>query len=393
MTQQYDNTDFENKASRDHRVAVRPRRMSWGAIAAVWAVVFMLVWNFVRSQQTTGARNPDAEARPVTPRGGLWPQELAFIELFREASPSVVFITSIELRREIFSMNVFEIPQGAGSGFIWNEEGHLVTNYHVIRNASAVEVTLADQSTWPAKFVGAEPDKDLAVLKIDAPASRLRPIPVGTSSDLLVGQSVFAIGNPFGFDQTLTTGLVSALGRDIPSMTGRPIRDMIQTDAAINPGNSGGPLLDSAGRLIGVNTQIASPSGGSSGIGFAVPVDIVNRVVPQLIKHGKVIRPGLGIQPFPDNVTRQLSLEGVLLADVIPRSGAELAGLRGTILTRTGSIRRLGDIITAVEGKPVRSVYDLLDILEERNVGESVRVSVRRGDETLEFTVELQSIS
>jgi S1-C subfamily serine protease len=393
MSQQYDTADFENKTGRKDRVSVRPRRMSWSAIAAVWAVVFMLVWNFVRSQQTTGARNPDAEARPVTPRGGLWPQELAFIELFREASPSVVFITSIELRREIFSMNVFEIPQGAGSGFIWNEEGHLVTNYHVIRNASAVEVTLADQSTWPAKFVGAEPDKDLAVLKIDAPASRLRPIPVGTSSDLLVGQSVFAIGNPFGFDQTLTTGLVSALGRDIPSMTGRPIRDMIQTDAAINPGNSGGPLLDSAGRLIGVNTQIASPSGGSSGIGFAVPVDIVNRVVPQLIKHGKVIRPGLGIQPFPDNVTRQLSLEGVLLADVIPRSGAELAGLRGTILTRTGSIRRLGDIITAVEGKPVRSVYDLLDILEERNVGESVRVSVRRGDETLEFTVELQSIS
>jgi len=371
----------------------RPARsMTWSTMLLVWVTVFVLIWSLIRSQPTTLLRDPDAQARPVVPRDDLPADEQTTIRLFKEASPSVVFITNIEYRRSIFSLNVFEIPAGAGSGFVWDDQGHLVTNFHVIRGASAIEVTLADHSSWTAQFVGAEPDKDLAVLKIDAPAERLKPLPIGGSSELLVGQKVFAIGNPFGFDQTLTTGIVSALGREIPSLTGRPIRDMIQTDAAINPGNSGGPLLDSAGRLIGVNTQIASPSGGSAGIGFAVPVDIVNRVVPQIIRHGKVIRPGLGIHPFPDSVARQLNIQGVLIAEIITESGAEQAGLRGTVLTRSGVVRQLGDIIVALNDQPVRSLYELLDVLERFEVGGRVKVKILRGDETLEVTVELQSV-
>ncbi len=245
------------------------------------------------------------------------------------ASPSVVYLTSLALKRDIFSLNLFEIPHGAGSGFVWDQDGHIITNFHVIQEASGARVTLADHSVWDAQLVGTAPDQDLAVLYINAPKHQLKPIAIGTSGDLQVGQKVFAIGNPFGLDQTLTTGIISALGREINAVTGRTISGVIQTDAAINPGNSGGPLLDSAGRLIGVNTAIYSPSGVSTGIGFAVPVDTVNRVVPQLIRHGRIIRPGLGVRIADDATARRFGLQGVLIIQVEKGSAAETAGLRG----------------------------------------------------------------
>jgi S1-C subfamily serine protease len=228
---------------------------------------------------------PTPEVHPIVARGDLAQDEQATITLFKQASPSVVYITTLA-RRAVGFFDVMEVPQGTGSGFIWDEKGHVVTNFHVLQGASSARVTLHDQTEWPAELVGVAPDQDLAVLRIRAPAQKLSPILVGTSRNLQVGQRVLAIGNPFGLDFTLTTGIISALGRSISALTGRKIPNVIQTDAAINPGNSGGPLLDSAGRLIGVNTQIASPSGASAGISFAVPVDTVNRVIPELIQHG-----------------------------------------------------------------------------------------------------------
>ena len=235
--------------------------------------------------------------RNESPGMGLTASEVSTIKLFENAAPSVCFITTSNVRQDYWSRNVMEIPGGTGSGFVWDNKGHIVTNYHVIQKADRYQVTLSDQSTYEAELVGVAPDKDLAVLRIDVPKRNLRPIPVGNSVDLRVGQSVFAIGNPFGLDQTLTTGIVSALGREIQSVAKIPIRDVIQTDAAINPGNSGGPLLDSSGRLIGVNTAIYSPSGASAGIGFSIPVNVVRWVVPDLIQFGKVKRPVMGIEP------------------------------------------------------------------------------------------------
>ncbi len=371
----------------------RPSRPGWGAMMFFWVLVFGGVWLLVRPGQTAPVLNPRAEPRTVVPRGDLAADELATIEVFRNASPSVVYITHIEYARKPFSFNVEAIPQGTGSGFLWDGDGHVVTNFHVIYGARELRVKLADHSEYPARVVGSELDKDLAVLKIDAPPDRLKSLPIGASSNLLVGQKVFAIGNPFGFDQTLTTGVVSALGREITSINGRPIRDVIQTDAAINPGNSGGPLLDSSGRLIGVNTQIASPSGANAGIGFAVPVDIVNRVVPQIIRHGKVIRPGLGIQPLADSYARQLNVKGVLVLDVVKGSGAERAGLRGTEITRDGRIVQLGDIITQINDRPITTLYTLLDELEEHALGDEVRVTVLRDEKPMNLTVELQSVN
>jgi S1-C subfamily serine protease len=305
----------------------------------------------------------------------------------------VVFISSSELRRSIFNLNEFEIPRGSGSGFIYDAEGHTVTNLHVIQEGSRVTVTLADHTEYPAEFVGGTFDKDLAVLKIDAPRDKLVPIAMGASHDLRVGQKVLAIGNPFGLDQTLTTGVVSALGREIESISGRPIHDVIQTDAAINPGNSGGPLLDSAGRVIGVNTQIASPTGANTGIGFAVPVDIVNRVVPQIIKYGRVIRPGLGVKPAADQIARQLGIRaGVLVVDVSEGSSAERAGLRGTVVTRQGRIRQLGDVITHIDKTPVVDQNSLFDVLEEYEIGDEVTVTLIRDNKRHQAKVTLQSI-
>ncbi|MEM7384915.1 MAG: trypsin-like peptidase domain-containing protein, partial [Verrucomicrobiota bacterium] len=324
---------------------------------------------------------------PQAPRADLTVNEQATIGLFQRASPSVVFITGISLQREYFSLNVLKVPEGTGSGFIWDEDGHIVTNWHVIQNAQEIHVTLIDQSTYQATVRGKAPDKDLAVLKIDAPASILRPIAVGRSSDLQVGQTVFAIGNPFGLDHTLTSGLIGRLGGEIESVNQRPIQGVIQTDAAINPGNSGGPLLDSAGELIGVNTSIYSPSGANAGIGFAVPVDTVSRIVPQIIEHGKVIRPGLGIQMAEGG----LQLNGVLVLTVLEGGGAAEAGIRPTLRDRRGRIR-LGDVIVGVNGEEVRDPNGLFRILDRHKVGDEVEVTLNRDNQLIKKSVTLMGL-
>ena len=314
--------------------------------------------------------------RAVTARGELAADELNTIDIFRQNSPSVVYVTSIALRRSLFSFNAVEIPQGTGSGFIWDEKGRIVTNYHVISDASRIQVTMADNTTWKAILVGVAPDKDLAVLQLTTLPKKLRPILIGASEDLLVGQKVFAIGNPFGFDQTITSGIISALNREIKSVTGRNIREVIQTDAAINPGNSGGPLLDSAGRLIGVNTAIYSPSGGYAGIGFAVPVDTVNSIVPQIIEHGRVVEPGIGVSFVDKRVTRKLGVEGLLIFNVAEDGPAAQAGLQGTVQYRGEII--LGDAILEVNGKRVASASEFQDELEQLGLGAEVELTVAR---------------
>jgi S1-C subfamily serine protease len=342
----------------------------------------------VTTLATAQRPDPVAQPREVSPRADLTPAEQAVTAVFEEVSPSVAYITSIALRRDFFRLNVMEIPRGTGSGFIWDADGHVVTNFHVIRGGNRAEVTLADQSTWEATVVGVAPEKDLAVLRIDAPTDRLRPLRVGTSAHLRVGQDVLAIGNPFGFDQTLTTGIISALGREIESMDGVPIRDVIQTDAAINPGNSGGPLLDSAGRLIGVNTAIVSPSGGYAGLGFAIPVDTVNWVVPELITNGQIRRPVLGVDLVSDHAVRRLGLDGALVGSVVRGSGADDAGLQPTYRSRSGRWV-LGDLIVAVDGEPVRSSGELRLALERRRPGETVQVSVERDGRRVDLDVRL----
>lgn len=335
----------------------------------------------------------DAAPRTVTPRAELADAEKTTINIFEEAAPSVVFITRVTGPREHILMDgrsFYSSPQtGAGSGFIWDTAGHIVTNYHVVNGADKVQVTLADQSTWPASFVGAAPDKDIAVIKIDAEPMRLKPIPIGTAKDLLVGQSVFAIGNPFGLDQTLTTGVVSALGRSIKSMTGRTIEDVIQTDAAINPGNSGGPLLDSAGRLIGMNTMIVSESGSSAGIGFAVPVDIINHVVPQLIEHGKLVRPQLGVVLLNAPQMRRMGMKGLMIQQVQPGSGADEAGLRGIHRDKSGEMIH-GDIITKIDGREVSNYDQILSALEKHDVGDIATVTYQRDGKEETAHVRLQ---
>src|SRR5215510_13440209 len=324
----------------------------WRYWVVLTCCIFSLGWLLGRHAQGQ-LRNPNAAPRTITPRGALNAEERATIALFRQVSPSVAYITTLARQRDFLNLNIAEIPQGSGSGFIWDQEGHIITNLHVIQGASSAKVTLADHSAWEAQLVGMAPDHDLAVLYIKAPKNQLRPLAIGTSANLEVGQSVFAIGNPFGLDQTLTTGIISALGREINTTTGRTIAGVIQTDAAINPGNSGGPLLDSAGRLIGVNTAIFSPSGASAGIGFAIPVDEVNRIVPRLIKDGKFIRPTLGIQAAPLQFQTALGIKsGVAVLGVLPRSPAAAAGIQPFQRASNGELV-VGDIITAVDGKPV----------------------------------------
>ncbi len=331
----------------------------------------------------------DAVPRAVTPRGSLTADEQANIDVFKRTSASVVHITTLENQRDMFSMNVQQVPRGTGTGFVWDESGHIVTNFHVIQGGSAARVTLADQSTHTAKLVGAFPDRDLAVLKIEAPKVKLPPLPIGTSRDLSVGQRVYAIGNPFGLDQTLTTGIVSALNREIESFNQRTIRGVIQTDAAINPGNSGGPLLDSAGRLIGVNTQIASPSGASAGIGFSIPVDEVNRIVPRLIRDGRFVRPAIGVSAGPPGMQRALNLPaGVAVVQVGANSPASRAGLQAFRRAGNGDVIA-GDVITAVNNDAVKDLDAMLAALELRQPGETVTLTVVRGGQTRKVPVAL----
>ena len=368
------------------------RRPNWTylAVAIAFAAIGAVL---LRDSWVGGAslNDPRAAPRSVTARGELAGEEKATIALFRQASPAVVNITAIGVQRDFFTLNLYQIPQGTGSGFVWDNSGNVITNFHVIQNADAAQVTLADQSNWKARVVGVAPDKDLAVLRIDAPASRLHPIPIGASKDLQVGQSVFAIGNPFGLDQTLTTGVISALNREIESVTRRPIQGVIQSDAAINPGNSGGPLLDSAGRLIGVNTAIYSPSGASAGIGFAIPVDTVNRIVPELIRSGRITRPGLGIQIADEQIAQRLGVAGVLVVDVQRGGAASKAGIQPTRRDPDGRLR-LGDIITTVDGKKVATPNDLFLLLEKYKVGDVVTVSMLRDGKTVQAKVSLEPV-
>lgn len=322
----------------------------------------------------------------------LSPEEQATIAVFDRAARSVVFIANTAMQRDPWSFNLFEVPQGSGTGFVWSRQGHIVTNYHVIYGADSITVTLADRTEYKAKVVGADPDHDIAVLQIQTSEVTLQPVAIGSSQSLRVGQKVLAIGNPFGLDHTLTTGVVSALGRTIKSMSNRTIEGVIQTDAAINPGNSGGPLLDSGGRLIGVNTQIVSPSGAFAGIGFAVPVDTVSRIVPELIKHGKLIRPGLGISLVPDAMARRWGVKGVIIGKVGRGSAAERIGLHGARETAGGRIE-LGDIIVAVDGKPVETIDDLMDLMEQHKVGEQVTIEFARGNRRLQAVATLQAVN
>lgn len=308
--------------------------------------------------------------------------ETATVKLFEETSPSVCFINTTKLTQAShWSRNLYETPAGSGSGFIWDKNGSIVTNFHVVEGANKITVTLSDMTSWEAKVIGVEQNKDLAVLKINAPARILSPIKVGSSEKLKVGQSVFAIGNPFGLDQTLTTGIISALGREIKSLTGVPINDVIQTDAAINPGNSGGPLLDSSGRLIGVNTMIYSPSGASAGIGFSIPVDEVNNVVSDIVKYGVVRKPMIGVSLLNSQKAKQAELEGALIVKVVKNGPADLAGLQETRRNNYGEIE-LGDIIVGINNISIESNSDLYVALEQFSPGDKISlVYLRNGRE------------
>lgn len=351
------------------------------------ALVFTVI-----QQRRQPVQSVSIEPRPIAqrPDDKLGADEKTTIDVFREFSRAVVHITSLEKHRDRFNLNIAEIPQGTGSGFVWDQDGHIVTNFHVVQMGNSASVTLQDGTTYPAKIVGTAPDKDLAVLRIDAPRAKLLPLPLGKSSELMVGQKVLAIGNPFGLDQTLTTGVISGLGREIKSVTQRAIFDVIQTDASINPGNSGGPLLDSSGRLIGINTAIYSPSGANAGIGFAVPVDTVNAIVPQLIKHGKLTRPGLGINILSDQIAQQQGIKGVVILGVTPGGAADNAGIVGTQQTQAGWV--LGDVIVKLDNVDVAKSSDLFRALDARKVGDEVDVVLENQRQRRTVKVTLQAL-
>lgn len=323
--------------------------------------------------------------------GHLLSDERNTIEVFRLVSNSVVFIKNTELRRTFFSRNVMEIPRGTGSGFVWDDQGHIVTNFHVVRDGNAFTVTLADGTAHDAELVGYDPNKDLAVLHIDPSGLSLKGVELGDSGDLLVGQKVLAIGNPFGLDQTLTTGVISALGREIQSVAGTTISDVIQTDAPINPGNSGGPLLDSSGQLIGVNTAIYSPSGSNAGIGFAVPASTVKRIVPQLIEYGKPKRAGLGISIIPDDLAQRWGIQGVIIRDVVRGSPADKAGLQGSRVDQQGRVY-LGDIIVGIDDHQIASYDDLYTTLDGFKPGDPVTIHYLRDDAPHEVKLRLEEL-
>lgn len=351
-------------------------------VGLILAVAFWFGTQMIQSYLLVGDK-----ARAVTARGDLAGFEKTAIEVFRNAAPSVVYIYTQKQGSGYFGEDR-RTRQGTGSGFIWDRAGHVITNHHVVSGATRVFVRFDKGEVFPARLVGSSPDHDLAVLRVSASATQLRPIPIGKSSNLQIGQSVFAIGNPFGLSRTLTTGIVSSLDRSLPTRTGREITGVIQTDAAINPGNSGGPLIDSAGRLIGVNTAIASRTGSYSGIGFAVPVDTVNNIVPQIIKRGKPARPGIGIRAASSELAAQLGVEGVVVYDVVPGGAADKAGLRGLDLQR----QQVGDVITAVNGVKVRSVSELATQLEKVGIGKVAKLTVRRGSNEMEISVTLTDI-
>lgn len=323
----------------------------------------------------------------------LLPVETKTIEIYRKAVPSTVNVSNIKLARNFFYGEV-EIPQGAGSGFVWDENGHIITNFHVVQGGNNFVVTFHnDPKQYKAKLVGTAPEKDIAVLKLQEKPAKLSPITFGSSKDLLVGQYSFAIGSPFGLDYTLTTGVISALGRKIDGVGGVKINDMIQTDAAINMGNSGGPLLDSSARLIGMNTVIFSTSGSSAGLGFAVPADTIKTIVPQIIEHGRVIRPGLGIGIVPDSMKRRIISDGqgVIISHVDEKGSAAKAGLKGITQDQLGRTY-LGDILLSINEQKVNGLDDIYQILEQHKIGDEVTVKFRRDGKTMTAKIRLQAL-
>ena len=358
----------------------------------LYSLIFLLLVIFLLPRVQNLWISLTAEPRAVTPRGELAAAEKTNIEIFREASPSVVFITSLADRIDFWTRDITRIPRGTGSGFVWDANGHIVTNFHVIQDASAVHIRLNDQRTYKAVFVGASPDHDLAVLRMPIVNDMPAPLPIGSSHDLQVGQAMYAIGNPFGLDYSLTTGVVSALNRSLDTESGATINGLIQTDAAINPGNSGGPLLDSAGRLVGINTAIYSPSGAFAGIGFAVPIDTVNRIVPQLVAHGRYQRPRLGItidDRISEQVTQETGIKGVVVIGVERGSPAEAAGLRGARIV-DGENLLTSDIILSLGDHPIEDGESLLDTLEKYNIGDRVKLRYLRGSQERETEITLE---
>jgi S1-C subfamily serine protease len=356
-----------------------------------WFILFFLVALAARPWLERALVAYRAEPREVTARGNLAADEQTTIAIFDAASPSVVYITTTGRVLDLITRDVTEVRRGTGSGVIWDERGHVVTNHHVIEGVQGAYVRMSDQRNYDAVLVGASPEHDLAVLRIDAPSAKLRAVALGSSRDLKVGQKVVAIGNPFGLDYTLTTGVISALNRTIPTESGGVIEQLIQTDAAINPGNSGGPLIDSAGRMIGINTAIFSPSGSSAGIGFAVPVDTVNRIVPQLIAYGRYMRPTLGIAADDDlskRVLGEVGLSGILVLKVEQGSPAAKAGLQPVRVARNGDLI-LGDVILALDGSPVASLNALITLLEGHAVGDRVVLTVHRNGSEVQVPVQL----
>ena len=377
------------------QTSARATEPQFSGLFSRWVLLLLavvLAATLLRSACRAGAGvDPNAAPRTVEARGDLAEDERATIALFNASVPSVVHVTTSSLVGRTF--DVAELPEGSGSGFLWDEDGHVVTNLHVVSAGNSCLVELWDRSRWSATLVGYAPEYDLAVLAIDAPRDRLRPIPIGTSTELQVGQKAFAIGFPFGLESTLTTGVVSGLERQIMSLSREPIRGVIQTDAAINPGNSGGPLLDSAGRLIGINTAIYSPSGAYAGVGFAVPVDTVNRVVPNLIRNGELVRPGLGIFLGSSEFSEHAGIDGAIVLKVLAGSAAERAGLRGVEMEGERPI--LGDVITAIDERAVGGREDVLDVLAGYRVGDEVRVHVLRGPDLSrgdDVSVRLQTL-
>ena len=352
---------------------------------ATLVVIAVTVGIFVSA---TNKENPKAIATAETTPVFLTDDEQNNISVFKSASPSVVFVTNTQLRRQRFSPNVMEIPRGSGTGFIWDESGLIVTNFHVVQGANKITIELQSNKSYQATVVGSAPEKDIALLKIDAPNEDLQPLPLGNSTSLAVGRKVLAIGNPFALDTTLTVGVVSALGREIKSITNRTIKNVIQTDAAINPGNSGGPLLNSNGQLVGVNTAIYSPTGASAGIGFAIPVNAVKVIIPQLIEHGKLIRPVLGIETLSDYWTRRLRVKGVAILSVRGGLPAAKAGMVGVREDRRGKIH-LGDVIIAINGQNVINEDSLLNQLEQFSPGDTVEVTTLKDEKIHNYNVQL----
>jgi S1-C subfamily serine protease len=365
------------------------KRTAIGGIFA-FSFIILMVGYFNLTAQTEN--QPQIENRQQTTNKQIITANLTLneqnnIDIFKQTNRSVVYVTNSQVRQDVFSLNIQEIPAGTGTGLVWDKSGLIITNFHVVQNANKVTITLWDQSTWEATAVGVAPDKDLAVLKINAPPEKLFPISIGDSSMLEVGRKVLAIGNPFGLDTTLTVGVISALGREI-NLSGRKIKGLIQTDAAINPGNSGGPLLDSKGELIGINTLIFSPSGASSGVGFAIPVNSVKKIVPQLIKFGKIRRPKIGIQMVPDNIAAQFKVKGVIIHKVVPGSPADKIGLSGVTSDRKNNIF-LGDVIIKLGKFVINSSDDLLTALETFQSNDSVKIVTIRNEKIMEFQIKL----